>query len=70
MNLGNHIARLAPGGEGRGPRIPTWRGAHGGLTQSVARVPFEEGSEQTLGLQAEELWHAQLGSEKQRWLLG
>ena len=47
-----------------------WRGAHGGLTQSVARVPFEEGSEQTLGLQAEELWHAQLGSEKQRWLLG
>lgn len=43
---------------------------HGALTQSVARVPFEEGSQQTLGFRAEELWHAQLGSEKQSGSLG
>lgn len=42
----------------------------GTLTQPVAGVPLEEGSQQTLGLHAEELGHTQLGSAKQVRLRG
>lgn len=45
-------------------------GGSGSLTQPVAGVPFEEGSQETLSLHAEELRHAQLGSEKHSRIFG
>lgn len=58
-----------PSGAGSRPCVPTGRphagAALGALTQAVAGVSLEEGSQQTLGLRAEELGHAQLGPAKQ-----
>ena len=48
-----------------GRAAPALPGRMRALTQTVARVPFEEGSQQALGFGAEELWHAQLGSENE-----
>lgn len=67
VNLDKRVARQ------EGSRVagsPCRLRGHGTLTQPVARVPLEEGSQQTLGLHAEELRHAQLGSAKQSWSLG
>lgn len=61
MNVVNRAARGVLSLSRCTTRVP---GGSGGLTQPVAGVPFEEGSEQTLGLRAEELGHAQLGSAK------
>lgn len=54
-------ARVSPPPQVQGP---------GALTQPVAGVPLQEGSQQTLGLHAEELGHPQLGSGKQVRLRG